>query len=75
MWEIFGVLCIHMFPTVYVRNAKQCSGASERKTQSPPQITDGFRGNTAKFILSYQKTVSQIVRIYFRVKEMMKKTQ
>ncbi len=28
---------------------KQCSGASEGETQSPPQITDGFRGNTAKF--------------------------
>jgi hypothetical protein len=38
-----------MFPTVYVRNAKQCSGASERETQSPPQITDVFRGNTANF--------------------------
>ncbi len=49
MWEKFGILGIRMFPTVYVRNAKQCSGASEGETQRPPQITDGFRGNTAKF--------------------------
>ncbi len=49
MWEKFVVLGIRMFPTVYVQNVEQCGGNNERETQSPPQITDGFRGNTAKF--------------------------
>ncbi len=49
VWEKNGFLGIHMFSTVYVRNAKKWTGASERKNLEPPVITDGFRGNTAKF--------------------------
>ena len=32
VWEKFDILGIRMFPTVYVQNSKQCSGASTKKT-------------------------------------------
>ncbi len=37
VWEKFGILGIGMFPTVNMQNAKQCSGASERKNLEPPK--------------------------------------
>ncbi len=49
-----GNLGIHMFSTVYVQNAKKLALASA-KTQSPPQITNGFYGNTAKFYFVISK--------------------
>ena len=45
--------------------AVQFFTGSEGETQSPPQITDGFRGNTAKFYFVILKEW---------VREMMKKT-
>ncbi len=36
VWGRFGILQIHMFPTMYVRNVKQCSGASKRENSEPP---------------------------------------
>ncbi len=50
VWDKFGILGIRMFPTVYVRNEEQCSGASaSAKTLFWMDFVETLRS----FILSY----------------------